>query len=104
MLVFYMFSHVFPMFSNIFHTFSWTNLFTSCLVPAYVFCMFLVLEKLYRKYSRIELIIYEEFLFTETETKSKGQHQGRGPAPRRPWNAAQGPPTPWGHLVALASP
>ena len=62
--------------------FSGTNLLRRCPRPVSVFCLFLVLEKLYMKYSRIELIIYEDFLFTETKTKSKGEPEGRHTATR----------------------
>ena len=69
-----MFSTCFP---YVFRMFSGTNLLTRCPGPVSVFCLFLVSEKLYRKYSRIELIIYKEFLFTGKETESNGELEGR---------------------------
>ena len=59
-----------------------TNLSTRCPGPVSIFCLFLVLEKFYKKYSRNELIIYEEFLFTGKETESKGEPEGRPIATR----------------------
>ena len=70
------------MFSNVFHMFSGTNLLTRCPVPVSVFCLFFLSEKLYRKYSRNGLKIYDEFLFTRTMTESKGEPEGRPTATR----------------------
>ena len=55
-----------------------------CPGPISVFCLFLVSEKLYMKYSRIALIIYEGFLFTGKETESKGELWVGPTATRRP--------------------
>ena len=98
------FLHVFPCFPYVFHMFSRTNLLTRCPGPVSVFCLFLVSEMLYRKYSWIELIIYEEFLFTGKETESKGGFWLGPTATRRPCGVAQGPPAPCSRLVSLASP
>ena len=74
MLVFYPMPYVFYMFYFVFQMFLVTNLLTRCPGPVSVFCLFLVSEKFYRKYSRNTLIIYEEFLFTGKETVPKWEH------------------------------
>ena len=69
-------------------------------MPVSVFRLFLVSEKVYTKYTRIELIIYEEFLFTERLPEPEGQSKV-GPRDTR-WvpGAAYPPPAPGGHPMS----
>ena len=74
---FVMLSHVSTIILHHFYTFCRTNLLTRYPLPVSCFCCFCISEKIYhRKYSRIALENYGEFLFDKMESESKGRPGG----------------------------
>jgi hypothetical protein len=52
-----------------------TNLLTQCLVPVAVFCLFLVLQKIYTKRSPNATRLFDDILWTKETLEASGEDQ-----------------------------